>query len=587
MTVVMVKLHCQHVLLFALAAASACAYGAIAVSGQSLHEEGTGSHSLLTILGLFALCFAFYFAAIRVAMRLQSDRSSLWIIVGGALLFRGLLLFSDPIEEIDIYRYLWDGAVSTSGVNPFRYAPQQVLAADGGDALPHDLAKLVALRDASPPLAETLSRVHFGELPTVYPPVSQLAFAGATIMTPSMASIATRMVIMKGWFVFFDLLTIAVVLKLLRRCGYHRSLVVIYAWCPLVTKELANSGHLDSLAVFLTSLSAYHMAKSLFVFPEQLPAAAPGRVRPAEILWPALILGLAVGAKLYPVVLAPIFLASVAARRGWKVAVAAAMLFSATSTLVLYPMLPNGASAPWRPPASVDRTEADHPPLPPEETDVAPRDPSQSVRAFLSYWEMNDFIFLLVMENVRPMADVATDERAWFAVAPERYRTAVEEFISGVFSLHPGMVPFMFTRAVTIAVFLVLAGLFAIRAARGPSAEGFLRYVFLTIAWFWLLLPTGNPWYWTWAMPFLAFARSRVWYALAGLIMLYYLRFWLVFHYADTPVLGTVYRGSYFFDYVVTWLEFAPWFGALAWCSASARYGGDTLGAHHDVGLTS
>jgi hypothetical protein len=64
-------------------------------------------------------------------------------------------------------------------------------------------------------------------------------------------------------------------------------------------------------------------------------------------------------------------------------------------------------------------------------------------------------------------------------------------------------------------------------------------------------------------MPLLPFARGRAWLALSGLVMIYYVRFWLTFHYPDTPVLGTCYNGPLFFDYVVTWLEFGPWFVVL------------------------
>jgi hypothetical protein len=44
---------------------------------------------------------------------------------------------------------------------------------------------------------------------------------------------------------------------------------------------------------------------------------------------------------------------------------------------------------------------------------------------------------------------------------------------------------------------------------------------------------------------------------------IYYLRFWLIYHFpdvgaADVGVLGTAYRGTSFFDFVVVWLEFAP-----------------------------
>lgn len=65
-------------------------------------------------------------------------------------------------------------------------------------------------------------------------------------------------------------------------------------------------------------------------------------------------------------------------------------------------------------------------------------------------------------------------------------------------------------------------------------------------------------------MPLLPFARGRAWLAVSGLLLLYYLRFWFIYHWADTSVLGTGYMGSVFFDFVVTWVEFAPWFAWLA-----------------------
>ena len=551
--------------LAALTAVSASAYAAIALSGRSLHEEGAGGRSLLSILALFGVCFACYFAAIGISLRAAPNRAFLPVILAGAVIFRVLLLFSDPIAEIDIYRYLWDGAVSTSGVNPFRYAPQQVLAANAGDAQPEDLERLVALRDHSPVLREILSRVHFGELPTIYPPVSQVVFAMAAAMTPDLAGLAARMTIVKAWFVGFDVLTIIIVLKLQRLCRLPSAAITIYAWCPLVIKEIANSGHLDSLAVFLTTASLYLGAKALFLRADQASSSAcdPGSIL-ASASWSALLLGLGVGAKLYPAVLAPMLFLSFTARIGWRTSLPATMVFVVAATVTLYPMLPSGAHLDWKPPPSVEQTAADSPPLPPEEADLTPRDPSQSLRAFLSYWEMNDFLFLIVMENVRPTEHLPPEQRAWFSIVPERWRLALTSGLVNSFHVDAELAPFLFTRAVTLGVFSLLAGGFAWRAARSIHAAEFLRFAFLTIAWFWLLLPTGNPWYWTWAMPLLPFVRSRAWLALSGLVMLYYLRFWLTFHYSEAPVCGTPYSGTWFFDYVITWLEFGPW---LAWLS--------------------
>ena len=103
-----------------LAIVSWLAYIAIASLGQSLHEATSGDNSLLLQLGLFGVAFACYLAAIRVGVQMPSSRPLLALIVVPAVVFRLTLLFSDPIEEIDIYRYLWDGAVLDCGISPFR-----------------------------------------------------------------------------------------------------------------------------------------------------------------------------------------------------------------------------------------------------------------------------------------------------------------------------------------------------------------------------------------------------------------------------------------------------------------------------------
>src|SRR5260221_3917271 len=87
-----------------LAVISELAYLAIVFSSQSLHETGTGGHSLLTLLALFAGTFGIYLYAIWIAGRVRHDGRLLWLIAGSGVIFRLTVLFSDPIEEIDLYR---------------------------------------------------------------------------------------------------------------------------------------------------------------------------------------------------------------------------------------------------------------------------------------------------------------------------------------------------------------------------------------------------------------------------------------------------------------------------------------------------
>lgn len=536
-----------------LAVLSTCLYGVIAwLSWQFDYDSVTTDRPIIAVLILFAAAFLAYLLSIRLAWRAPQSRTLLLLIAWSAVVFRVVMLFSVPIQEIDIYRYLWDGAVSTTGVSPFRYSPQQVREANMPATKDEALQTLVELRDGQPALAETLRRVHFSELPTIYPPVSQAVFATATATTQADSTVLKRVFIMKAWLIVFDLATLGLVIALLRLCQKPVGLCLIYAWCPLLLKEVANSGHLDAIAVFFTTLAVY-LAARLFVRVTD-PRSWLSTTANSTLI--ALVLALAVGAKLYPIVLAPLILLVVAKRIGWRYLPVPAAVFAAMTLLVLWPMLPR---------EKVTSTESQNvvashqPPQPAVPQATSSTDPSEGVTTFLRRWEMNDFIFLLLVENLKPTAELAPDRVAWFSVVPQSIRHSVVASVSQRFKIDAHEVPFLLTRAITGVAFIAVALMLAWRAARTPELSRFCEAGFLTLAWFWLLCPTQNPWYWTWALPLLPFARSRAWLAVSGLVLLYYLRFWLSYHWPDTPVLGIQYVGYAFFDFIVTWLEFAPW----------------------------
>ena len=114
----------------------------------------------------------------------------------------------------------------------------------------------------------------------------------------------------------------------------------------------------------------------------------------------------------------------------------------------------------------------------------------------------------------------------------------------------------------------------------------FLESVFLTLAWFWFLSPTQNPWYWTWALPLVPFARSRSWLLVSGLAMLYYLRFWFQADSLGGPQLGSVYAGVGSFDHVVVWLEHGPFLLILLaeWWTRGRRKNAPTVSSIETAG---
>src|SRR5262249_59919721 len=125
----------------------------------------------------------------------------------------------------------------------------------------------------------------------------------------------------------------------------------------------------------------------------------------------------------------------------------------------------------------------DAPPVPPQEVATDPHDPSQSLRAFLSEWEMNDFLLLLVIENLRPTAALTPAERAWFSVVPETWRAEINPFVGAHLSVHEARVPFLLARMITLAVFAVIAFWVAWRAGAAGSAVEWLGAAFVTVAW--------------------------------------------------------------------------------------------------------
>ncbi|MFO7907387.1 MAG: hypothetical protein R6U98_32365, partial [Pirellulaceae bacterium] len=512
---------------------------------------------ILAVIGLFGLAFLCYLIAIRVALRVREGRRLLAAILLTSMAIRAVALVSWPILEIDIYRYVWDGAVMLEGTSPYRYSPEQVLLGKTHAELPEDLRRLVELREERPALDTILSRIHYSELPTIYPPVSQAVFALAVLVTPAKTGVFGHVFVMKAVLVLFDLGTVLVVIGLLRLAGKHIGWAVAYGWCPLVIKEVANTGHLDSLAVLLTTLGLYFAVRPL-------ARGVRGRSGRVQMVVAAVFLALAVGAKLYPIVLIPLCVLVWSRTRDWRWMTAATTIFLATTAIVLWPMRPV-ETARTPPDAGHSVAEGALPPVPVDTADLKPQDPSGGLKAFLRRWEMNDFLFLLVVENLRPAADVDPAWRAWFTIVPEDWKAPVLSILSSRLAVSDSEAAFVLTRLITGAVFVLIGGVLLWKARASDDPAAWLRVAFLTLAWLWLLSPTQNPWYWTWALPLVMFGGSRAWLAVSGLVMIYYLRFWLVYHWPEQPLLGTPYAGAAFFDFVVTWIEFGPWFLWLAW----------------------
>lgn len=546
-------------------------YGGVsALSFRFHYGEGHGDRPILVVLMLLATVTLGYLLALAAVLRRGRktweedgkvdvrDTRQLRVILLFSLAYRLVLLLSVPIQEIDYYRYLWDGRVCLDGVNPYRFSPQQVDQWGPAAEPSSELSALWHLTQESDAIQTIFQRVHHREVPTAYPPVAQAVFASAALVTPVSAAFWVHVLVLKVLLVGFDFAALGVLIALLRRLRLPETWCLAYGWCPLALKEFANSGHLDSIAVFFSTLAMFWLVAAL-----HRPGPREGRLSLGLPTAAMLALGMAVLAKSYPVILLPVVTAFLAARLGYRSLIPlAAFLAVAGGGYLPFCSSSEREAKPW----SGDTGELIAGPSYPRQNGSASaksNHPWTGLGTFLMRWQMNDFLFMLAHENLRRPGP---DPDRWFVLAPRRWRQALHQTFLGpvaeaTLPVSEADPAFLLTQFLMGLILLGLCLHWAWGIYKQPEPLTLLRGVFLTLAWGWLLSSAQNPWYLLWCLPFMVFDGRRSWFLLLGLAFLYYLRFWLEYHAQTTDAGQRAARDA--FDFQMVWLEYLPFFLVL------------------------
>ncbi len=184
-------------------------------------------------LALYAAVFSCYLCAVFLALRSRGEPGfprdrRVATVLAFSLLFRAGFVAAAPALSDDLLRYVWDGRVVASGMNPYSDPP-------GSPRLAH-------LRD------EGFVLLPHTDVRTIYPPVAQALFAATAFAGLGVTGL-------KALLVLADL---AVILALLRILALRRAsplLILIYAWNPLAVIEVAWSGHLEPAGVVCVLLA--------------------------------------------------------------------------------------------------------------------------------------------------------------------------------------------------------------------------------------------------------------------------------------------------------------------------------------------
>lgn len=250
---------------------------------------------LLVWCGFFAVLSFYKNKAFKHDLCLTAEPSArllFWVVIlAYALLFRFQVLFAIPFLADDYQRYLFDGKLILSGVNPYA-------------ALPMSYPELGGLAIPKP------------DVKTIYPPLAQGLFAvtswlGGTLLHWRLMNLIP------------DLLGAVIVYRLLALHGFPSHWLVLWLWNPLILKEGLHGAHLDIWTM---------LAVLLFVYWARLQ-----RMKLA-----ALALSGAVLIKLIPLLLLPAWLIQLTSLRDRLMVIALVSMITAIGFACFFPWHPFG-----------------------------------------------------------------------------------------------------------------------------------------------------------------------------------------------------------------------------------------------------
>ncbi len=367
-------------------------------------------------------------------LNIHSSNKLFWLIVAFGLAFRLAFFGATPAFEDDWYRYLWDGGVTANGWNPYAVSPDEAQ----GEAYHYSLQPLAHQSGV------VIEGINHSEVRTIYPPVAQMAFALAHMIEPWSLD-AWRLVCLTA-----EIATLVLLLALLKHAARPALWVALYWWNPIVVKELMNSAHMDAILIpfvlgaLLLSLRGYALGA-------------------------ATSLGVAIGVKVWPVLLAPLLLRPLFSEP--RRLIAAVAIFAALCTLWAIPILAAG----------VDKTSG--------------------FVVYAQYWRNSSAHYGLMEAATRAFLSFRD-------FAPETPGLIVKGLLAGC------------------------AGLIALFAARAPieSPRDLLYRAGLVTAALFLLSPSQFPWYAVWMLPFVVYRPWVGLLAVTALIPIYYISFHFAAH---------------------------------------------------------
>ena len=197
-------------------------------------ERSQFIYLILLFVGLF-LGYLLIVGKGVIQQEIKPFSRKIWLsMLIAAVGFRLIALFSMPNLSDDYFRFVWDGRLLASGVNPFLQKPSDYVKQP---------EKMVEYGLSQEIFEGLNSKEYF----TIYPPVNQFIFWISSVFSQN--SVEGAVGLMKLFLFLGELISLYLLYKLLQHYGRPREWLAFYALNPLVNVELVGNLHFEALMI--------------------------------------------------------------------------------------------------------------------------------------------------------------------------------------------------------------------------------------------------------------------------------------------------------------------------------------------------
>jgi alpha-1,6-mannosyltransferase len=239
------------------------------------------------LMGLVAVLFFVYLYLLKLAKEVKYFLP----LIGIAFLFRLILLFAIPNLSDDYFRFLWDGELVKSGINPFVYLPSKTFAA------------IPSFQSESHQFL--LNKMNSPNYYSVYPSVLQGVYFGAVAGSQSLLG---SVISYRFLGIIAEIITTVFLLRILVFLKLPKSRIFIYLLNPMVIIEFIGNLHGEIFMICFTIMAVYYLFKDNF-------------------LLSTILLGLAVSCKMLPLIFMPLIVRKLGWGRGVLYGAVAGLVF--------------------------------------------------------------------------------------------------------------------------------------------------------------------------------------------------------------------------------------------------------------------